>query len=185
MKDYSSEYFCFLRPLFPSLHSSTCIIPQLNYMLLFSLSSSPSSSIKKKSCMLSGFDSWCYSPAFPLICGKGWKGTILLGLIRWERTACSSSSVLLPVQVEVDRHPWSMLCACYKWCPSFSILKTCRVFEQEKKRHEGSPMLRGESEGYETSGDHFCCWMRKVWKRDSLWAKTRQVGNKLREQSRL
>lgn len=78
MKDYSSEYFCFLPPPFPCLHSSTCIIPQLNYILFFSLSSSPSSSIKKKSYTVSGFDSWCYSPAFPLICGKGWKGQFCL-----------------------------------------------------------------------------------------------------------
>jgi len=42
-----------------------------------------------------------------------------------------------------------------------------------------------ESQSAETCRQQFCCWMGKAWKRDSLWAKTKQGSSKLREQSGL
>lgn len=77
---------------------------------------------------------------------SGMKATILLGRIWWERTICSSSSIVLSAHVEVDRQLWSMLCACYKCCtmPAFPVSIIASFLC--KKRHEGSPELRRETE---------------------------------------
>lgn len=107
---------------------------------------------------------------------SGMRRTILLGWIQWERTICSSSSILLSAmwkRIDISDPCFVLVTNAVPvlpfWIPAGFL---CR------KRHEGSPVLRTDRGLW----DHWrsvLFWIRKTWKREPV------SKDRLREPSRL